>query len=205
MSTDREALRRAYDAMAGRRAASAVPAWRIEARERFVRVLRDGHARSIVDLGCGPGHDAGAFVEAGLVTYGVDLAPANVDHALTRGVDAVVGDLVDTGLPDDVVDAAWSTSTVLHLDDEDLRRAAAEIGRIVRPSGPVCIGTWGGVDRDEVWRHDEYDPQRRFVFRSDDRLAALLGPALIVEATLPGPQAPTSDDLRYQWVHARVP
>ncbi|HEU5475261.1 MAG TPA: methyltransferase domain-containing protein [Actinophytocola sp.] len=98
----------------------------------------------ILDAGCGPGgylpHLAALVGPRGAVSA-VDLAPENVVAADARDTGARVrqGDLTELPYADDSFDVAWCANAVQYLDDERLRRALAELRRVVRPGGLVAV------------------------------------------------------------------
>ncbi|TDO58257.1 hypothetical protein EV651_110293 [Kribbella sp. VKM Ac-2571] len=67
-------------------------------------------------------------------------------------------------------------STLLHVADEDLDSALAEIMRVLRPQAPLAVGLWG--DRRggrQAWEDEtSFGPSRFFSFRTDDGLPAAL-------------------------------
>lgn len=203
MGVNRDLLRQSYDRNAGKRATHPLPEWRVEVRERWITTVLAAGARSVVDLGAGTGTDARAFAEAGLVVTALDLSPEHVAFARDNGLDAVVGDLVATGLPDDAFHAAWSASAFMHLGEGEFEDALGEVTRVVAPGGLVCLGLWGGVDFDEVWEEDFHVPPRRFIHRSDDRLIELVGAVLDITSFWTD-QTGFRPEIHYQWIEAQV-
>ncbi len=92
----------------------------------------------VADVGCGPGHVAAYLAGLGVPTLGVDLSPAMVDIARTRGP-AVVGSMLD--LP--AGDGAWAGAvlmySIIHLSGEQRARVFRELARVIRPGGPVLV------------------------------------------------------------------
>ena len=102
----------------------------------------------VLDAGCGGGrflpHLAGLVGPTGRVSA-VDIAPENIALATARSLDLTTpvdvrdGDVTALPFPDDSVDAAWCANVTQYLDDHQLRRALAELRRVVRPGGIVAI------------------------------------------------------------------
>ncbi|MGW4113769.1 methyltransferase domain-containing protein [Actinosynnema sp. NPDC004786] len=75
----------------------------------------------------------------------LDLAAENVALVRERWASLAVlddvrqGDVTALPYPDDTFDAAWCANTVQYLDDDALRRALAELRRVVRPGGLVGV------------------------------------------------------------------
>lgn len=102
----------------------------------------------VLDAGCG----SGAFLPwitqlAGPTgrVHGVDLAPEHVTLASERArylagsVEIRQGDLLALPYPDASFDAVWCANAVQYLSDDDLRRALAELCRVVRPGGRIAV------------------------------------------------------------------
>ncbi len=92
----------------------------------------------VLDIGCGPGRHVLALARRGLVALGIDVSPAAVAHARSRGAHAIEGSVFD-GLPN-----AGSWGSALLLDGNVgiggrptllLRRLA----QVVAPGGRVLV------------------------------------------------------------------
>lgn len=102
----------------------------------------------LLDVGGGPGYYTRAFRAAGARCVLVD---ADLRELASRGpVDraAVIGDAARLPLPDGVVDIAFSSNLLEHVDDP--WGVSQELARVVRPGGllvlsyTVWLGPWGG-------------------------------------------------------------
>jgi ubiquinone/menaquinone biosynthesis C-methylase UbiE len=98
----------------------------------------------VLDAGCGSGSFlpllAGIVGEHGRLSA-IDLAPEHVARAARRWPPAEVvhGSLLELPFPDASFDGVWCANTVQYLDDDQLRRALAELRRVVRPGGLVAV------------------------------------------------------------------
>lgn len=95
----------------------------------------------VLDVGGGPGAHAAWLAEAGHDVRLLDVVPAHVEAARTRGVDAAVGDARDL---DTVADASQDVVLLLgplyHLvATADRRRCLAEAHRVLRPDGLLAV------------------------------------------------------------------
>jgi SAM-dependent methyltransferase len=99
--------------------------------------LRGEPPGRLVDVGCGRGDLAAAFVRRGWRAAGVEPSAAAVAAARAQGVDARVGTLPDTPLEPGAFDAAIFHHSLEHTTDpvDDLRRVHAAL----RPGGRVLI------------------------------------------------------------------
>ena len=160
--------------------------------------------RSVVEIGCGPGRDGEAFKAAGFAYTGVDLAPASVEACRSLGLDAHVASVLDLPFEDATFEAGWTMSTLLHVADEDLDDALAEIVRVLRPGAPLGIGLWGDdVGGERVWQDDSgFGPGRFFSIRTDTLMQAALARHGTVEQWLSWREG---GPMHYQWAVLRTP
>jgi len=195
-----------YDGEVGRRAARDLADRRTADRELFVAQLAAEGRRSVVEIGCGPGHDGAAFAAAGLAWSGVDLAAASVEHCRGRGLDAHVAPVHALPFADGAFAAGWSMSTLMHVADVDIGAALAELVRVLEPGAPVAIGTWGAAVASEGPIPIDGGEPRFFSIRTDDRWRAAVERHGTVErwTTWPDPRPGDDSGWHYQWLVLRV-
>lgn len=140
----------------------------------FVAVMTAEHRHAVVDVGAGPGLDVAGFGDAGLHPVGIDLAPGNVRRMRERGLHGLVGSIFALPLATGEAEAVWTMSTLVHVPDARLEVALGELVRVVRPGGPIGIGTWGGRDWEGTSDVTRFDPARFFALRSHDRWGDVL-------------------------------
>jgi SAM-dependent methyltransferase len=193
-----------YDAEVRDRIDRPLPPHRLAQRDAFLNQVKGEGLKSVVEIGSGPGRDGEAFVAAGLTYTGVDLAPESVKACRSLGLDAQVGSVLQLPFEDAAFDAGWTMSTLLHVANEDLWAALAEIVRVLRPQSPLAIGLWGDkVVRESTWDGDrDFGPPRFFSIRTDDVLRGELQKHGTIESWM------TWDDggpMHYQWALLRTP
>jgi SAM-dependent methyltransferase len=159
-------LRAAYDKSAAARDRRAPQPFKVQEREAFLDRLQVAGARRLLEIGAGTGHDSAFFRDAGLGVVAVDLSPEMVRHCADKGIEAYVRDVKNLGFPDGSFDAVWTMNCLLHVPDDDLSEAFAEIRRVLAPGGLVFAGTWGGPSC-QFWSDDD---ARFFASRTDQDL-----------------------------------
>ena len=96
----------------------------------------------VADVGCGYGASARLLAaERGAQVTGFTLSAAQAAAGPpARGVELLVRDWLDNGLPDASFDAAIAIESLSHMPDKP--RAFAELARVVRPGGHVVVVDW---------------------------------------------------------------
>ncbi|MFD2796015.1 class I SAM-dependent methyltransferase [Promicromonospora vindobonensis] len=196
-----------YDAEAADRARRPIPPWRTAAQEEFLALLADERRRTVLEIGCGPGLDGEAIVAAGFEYTGTDLSPGMVEMARAAGLDARVASATALPFDDHAFDAAWSMSTLMHLDDAELDAALTEITRVLVPGGLFAVGMWGAQELTVGTLSEpdqDYGPPRYFHRRTDPMVHERLGERGEVESWWTRPSSPGSSH-RYQYAVVRTP
>jgi len=115
---------------------------RREYREIYDRIIRDRPGR-VLDWGCGHGHAAAAFHEAGMDVVAIDHDPdahevEEIELPRYPGMTALVTPQpVRLPLPDDSVDAVLSLGVLEHVPDPT--GSLLEISRVLRPGGTLYV------------------------------------------------------------------
>jgi ubiquinone/menaquinone biosynthesis C-methylase UbiE len=154
---------------------------RHELRRRFVELLRNEERRSLLDVGAGPGLDTQLWSTDGFGAIGVDLAPQNCVLMRSKGLEAVNASLFALPFADASFDASWTMSTFVHAPPERVGAALHELVRVVKPGGPLGIGTWGGRDFAGTTDFGTIRPFRYFSLATHERWRAALEAYGVVE------------------------
>ena len=167
MSADAETMR-VYAAQADRY--DAIPQSQKERESLDVFLARLPAGARILDLGCGPGHQAARMQAAAFSVTAWDACPAFVAAARARGVDAcerVFDDLAGVA----GFEAVWASFSLLHARRADLPRHLADIARALTSRGWLYLGmkTGQGEARDGLGRH--------YCYVTASELAALVNAA----------------------------
>lgn len=132
--SDRAMLEREYstsERLEGRRHTSS--GW-IRGEEPWVEALAavaELHPQRVLDAGCGDGVFARAV--AAPVVVGVDMAPAMVERARARGVDAREARIEELPFADGEFDVVVCNWVLYHLRDAEA--GVRELSRVLRPGG----------------------------------------------------------------------
>jgi SAM-dependent methyltransferase len=147
---------------------------RVELQDVYLKLLHTEERVSILDFGAGPGRDLRAFQAAGYRCVGIDLAHGNARLAAETGLTVVPGSITALPLRSSSFDAGWCMSTLMHLDEDALVEALAEIVRVLTPSSPFVAGVWGRETEATVVGTDLPGKRRPFHLRSFERNQRLL-------------------------------
>ena len=111
-------------------------------------LLGDVRGKAVLDYGCGHGMASVVLARRGARVTGFDLSPGYVAEARRRALANEVtpefrqADAENLPFADRSFDAVWGCAILHHLD---LRRAGAELRRVLRPGGvAVFCEPWGG-------------------------------------------------------------
>jgi SAM-dependent methyltransferase len=102
---------------------------------------------SLLDVGCATGELLIAARDRGWRVHGVEVSPYAAKVAAGRGIDVSVGFLREVHLPGSSFDAITLLDVIEHLEDPGAE--LAEMHRLLRPGGVLCVETpnWGSVYR----------------------------------------------------------
>ncbi len=148
--------------------------FKAQERGRFLGLLRERGAASLLEVGAGPGHDSLYFQEQGLRVLCTDLSPDMVERCQAKGLDARVADFLSLGVPPASFDAVYALNCLLHVPTTDLPRVLTAISEVLVPGGLLYVGTWGGKDEEGPVDDPRYPVPRFFAFRSDQVMRELL-------------------------------
>ena len=115
-------------------------------RRKAVAKIMSIHPQTVADLACGTGDFSIALVNAGVkhvLGYDISEGMLNVGKekicklGLSENISMEIGDSEDLPLDDDSVDAVSVAFGVRNFEHKE--KGLAEMHRIIRPSGMVCI------------------------------------------------------------------
>ncbi len=114
-------------------------------RNSELQTLYDPRGKRVLLYGCGPANDVGQLIDDGAASItGIDISDAEIDQAQRQARDGGYADRAEfrvadahhTGLEDSSFDLIIGTAILHHLD---VRRALAEIRRLLAPDGKAVF------------------------------------------------------------------
>lgn len=146
--------------------------------KRFV--LLAGPGAVVLDLGCGPGHDAAKLAARGLRVTGYDAATVLLREA--REHSSLAGRLVQGDarlLPFAAAsfDAVWSCASLLHVPKRDIGQALMQVFRVLKPGGVFFTSMSEGGEPDAVPVDSEGLARRLYYYHRQEAWGALLSGA----------------------------
>jgi SAM-dependent methyltransferase len=163
-------LRDIYDSAVEKRERTPAPAWELEERDAFFRLLQRERTRSLLELGAATGADAAFFVEKGFDVVCIDLSPEMVRRCRNKGLTAHVMDVGDLRFEAGTFDAVYAKNCLVHVPKAELETALGAIARVLRPGGLFYLSMYGGREFEGVWEGDSWEPKRFFSFHTDESL-----------------------------------
>jgi SAM-dependent methyltransferase len=161
---------------------------RVEARGRFISLLKSEGRHDVLEVGSGPGQDGLKFVQAGIHYTGVDLAEEHVRQARAKGLAVSVASARRLPFADGAFPAVWSMSTLLHIPAADIDGVLRELVRVTAPNAPIAVGLWSGDDEEVLNPEDDLEPRRFFSRRSDETVRRVFGRHCAIEDFVTWPE-----------------
>jgi SAM-dependent methyltransferase len=178
-------LARAYDVWHGKHSAEErIDSWTLEFFDWILGLLAPAPGASLLDVACGSCTFLRFAAERGFDPTGIDISPAAIAIAAERvpGVDLRVGEAEQLPFPDSSFDVVTCLGSLEHFESPE--RGAAEIARVLRPSGRAVVFVPNLFFLGHVWfglRHgtqpSEGGQEFSETFRSSKGWLCLLGRA----------------------------
>lgn len=199
----KEQLRQAYNMRAAERDARRIADWRSELRANFADMLLHEGKHTLLELGAGTGVDGRYFLERGIDVLCTDLSPENIRYCQGKGLNARVMDYTQFDLPPASYDAVYAMNSLLHLPKRDLPGVLQSIRAVLKDEGLFFMGVYGGMESEEVWELDQYEPKRFFAFYTDHQLKEVLATSFHIEDFRVTEVEGEEDELHHQAVILR--
>jgi ubiquinone/menaquinone biosynthesis C-methylase UbiE len=112
----------------------------------FAELVHGAGGGPVADVGCGTGRVTAHLRDLGLDAFGVDLSPGMIAmaHRDHPGIRFDVGSMTDLDLADESAAGVLAWFSIIHVPDEEVRRAFHHFRRVVRPTGLLLLGFFAG-------------------------------------------------------------
>lgn len=150
---DPEAVRQAYadEKRYAQRMAKQETATGPDPYDVVFAAVAEGEPREVLEVGCGRGELAERIsLELSAHVVALDQSARMVELTAARGVEAIIGDVVDMPFADASFDCAVAAWMLYHASDLD--QALAELRRVLTPSGRLIAATSSEQNLAEVWQ-----------------------------------------------------
>jgi SAM-dependent methyltransferase len=149
---DPEAVRKAYadEKRYAARMATQQTATGPDPYDVVFAAVAQGRPRDVLEVGCGRGELAERVSrELSAHVIALDQSARMVELTAARGLDAIIGDVVDMPFGDGSFDCAVAAWMLYHASDLD--QALEELRRVLRPEGRLVAATSSERNLAEVW------------------------------------------------------
>ena len=169
------------------------------ALDTFTRYLTG--QRRVLDLGCGPGRDAGFLGQLGCQVAGLDLSAGMLAEARQRlpGTPLICADQRHLPLAPGSFDGVWACASLLHLPRAEFPSTLAQVSRLLRrPGGILHLAM--KVGQGERWVTDEAGHRYFFAYYSPSEIETALALAgfQVLETWI----SPNQAGQREPWINA---
>ena len=169
-TTELENIKCAYDSNAALRDNLPLASWKIEERSRFLNEFPEIKNKRLLEIGCGTGKDSIFFKEKGFEVTSIDLSPKNIELCKEKGLNAHVMDFNNLDFSSSSFDCVFAMNSLLHAPKNAVRKIFTDIDRILRPKGLFYLGVYGGIDHEDIYKNDSYEPKRFFSLYKDTQI-----------------------------------
>jgi len=115
------------------------------ANSRYLYLINQLHDLNIydgvvIDCGCGEGNGSNLLLENGFKNvYSFDISEEAIIACKKIGIETKKADITKMPLRDDIADIFICSETLEHLTRQNSRLAAAEIKRVCKRDGCICV------------------------------------------------------------------
>ncbi|MFL6126989.1 methyltransferase domain-containing protein [Actinophytocola sp.] len=136
-------------------------------------------AGPVLEVGCGTGLATAELVRLGVDVSGVDLSPGMLEVARRHlpNVRFEIGSMLDLPHPDATFGGVMAWYSTIHVPDDLLPTALAELARVVRPGGYLLLAFQVGDEPLHMTSALGHEVELVFHRRRPDHLAKLLADA----------------------------
>jgi len=149
--------------------------WKIEVREKYLKLLKQENKKTLLELGAGTGYDSEYFKNNGLNVVAIDLSKEMVKKCIEKGIEAYELDFYNLFSLNKKFDCIYAINTLLHVPKNDLNNVLNGINSILTENGLFYMGVYGGNDTESEYVKKEISEiPRFFAHNSEKYLRAIL-------------------------------
>lgn len=133
----------------------------------------------VLEVGCGTGLVTAELVKLGVDVSGLDLSPGMLEVARRQLPDVrfEVGSMLELPHPDGSFGGVAAWYSTIHVPDDLLPAALAELARVLRPGGYLSLAFQAGDEPRHMSSALGHDIELVFHRREPDQMASLLAAA----------------------------
>jgi len=130
----------------------------------------------VLDAGCAFGRDTALFAKSGLRVEGIDMSDGLLKRARELQPDLSFRkmDVRQLGFQDESFSGIWCNATLLHLTDEDIKRALDEFNRVLVPRGVIFMSLKEGEGEEELIEKFSSNSARYYNYHTTETVRKLV-------------------------------
>ena len=123
--------------------------------DEFLEYLQNGNGKVVLDLGSGPGVNAGYMHSRNLQVIGIDLSEKMVEYAKSRypNIEFRLGDMTKLPFPASSFDGILASYSLIHLTKDAVASVLARLYEILRPGGIIYLSVQSGNSTQGFFSH----------------------------------------------------
>ncbi|MDP3992641.1 MAG: class I SAM-dependent methyltransferase [bacterium] len=132
--------------------------------------------KKVLDVGCGPGHDAAFFTTKGLEVTGVDMSDNLLSFAVKSAPKAKFSNMDMRALefPPNAFDGLWVMASFQHLPKKDAHKTLAGFRNVLKDSGLLYLSVTEGVEEGMKSKERYLGNSKYFAHYSEAEITGLL-------------------------------
>ena len=136
----------------------------------------DDKTLPILDVGCAFGRDTAIFAENGFKTESIDMSESLLERAkeLYPKLSFLKMDVRSLSFSDNAFSGIWCNATLLHLNDDDIKKALREFNRVLAPEGIIFMSLKEGEGEEELLEKFSSNSARYYNYHTVDTIRGLV-------------------------------
>jgi ubiquinone/menaquinone biosynthesis C-methylase UbiE len=133
--------------------------------DEFLEYLRKGKEKVVLDLGSGPGVNAGYMHSKGFQVVGIDLSEKMVEYSSRRypEVEFRLGDMAKLPFPRNSFDGIVASYSLIHLTKDAIPAVMAKLSEVLKDGGIMYLSIQCGESTQGYYSHPLIPTDRVFL------------------------------------------